>query len=307
MNIVNDSIFTTFIIIFLILIFAFIIIKYLQKRNNKPYKELYDRTKSWFYMILIFAFAVFLNDILAMIFFALLSYLSLKEYFTLIPTRLTDRRIIFYGYLIIIFQYYFAYIQWYEVFIICIPVYLFLFLPFRQMLIGETKGFINNTSKVQWGVMLFVFAVSHIAYLLMLPSINLVSGAMMVLYLIFLTELNDILQYVCGKSFGKRKIIPKVSPNKTVEGFLGAMILTTIMAIVFSYLTPFTILEAIIAGLIINIGGFIGDVVVSMVKRDVGVKDGSNMIAGHGGIIDRIDSLTYTAPLFFHYVYYLYY
>ncbi|WP_072682750.1 phosphatidate cytidylyltransferase [Arcobacter sp. LA11] len=307
MNILNSTILTTFSIIFSILVFAFLVIKYLQKKNNKPYTELYDRTKSWFYMILIFAISVFLNDILAMIFFALLSYLALKEYFTLIPTRLTDRRIMFYGYLVIIFQYYLAYIQWYEVFIICIPVYLFLFLPFRQMLIGDTKGFINNTSKVQWGVMLFVFAISHVAYLLRLPSIDLVSGAMMVLYLIFLTELNDILQYVCGKSFGKRKIIPKVSPNKTVEGFVGAMILTTTLAVVFSYLTPFTILEAIGAGLIINIGGFIGDVVVSMVKRDVGVKDGGNMIAGHGGIIDRIDSLTYTAPLFFHYVYYLYY
>lgn len=307
MNILNGTILTTFSIIFSILVFAFLVIKYLQKKNNKPYTELYDRTKSWFYMILIFALSVFLNNILAMIFFALLSYLALKEYFTLIPTRLTDRRIMFYGYLVIIFQYYLAYIQWYEVFIICIPVYLFLFLPFRQMLIGDTKGFINNTSKVQWGVMLFVFAISHVAYLLMLPSIDLVSGAMMVLFLIFLTELNDILQYVCGKSFGKRKIIPKVSPNKTIEGFLGAMILTIILAVVFSYLTPFTILEAIGAGLIINIGGFIGDVVVSMVKRDVGVKDGGNMIAGHGGIIDRIDSLTYTAPLFFHYVYYLYY
>lgn len=307
MNILNSTILSTFSIIFSILIFAFLVIKYLQKKSNKPYTELYDRTKSWFYMILIFALSVFINDILAMIFFALLSYLVLKEYFTLIPTRLTDRRIMFYGYLVIIFQYYLAYIQWYEVFIICIPVYLFLFLPFRQMLIGDTKGFINNTSKVQWGVMLFVFSISHVAYLLRLPSIDLVSGAMMVLYLVFLTELNDILQYVCGKSFGKRKIIPKVSPNKTVEGFIGAMVLTTTLAVVFSYLTPFTILEAIGAGLIINIGGFIGDVVVSMVKRDVGVKDGGNMIAGHGGIIDRIDSLTYTAPLFFHYVYYLYY
>ncbi|MCP4971933.1 MAG: phosphatidate cytidylyltransferase, partial [Arcobacter sp.] len=265
MNILNENIYYTFMIIFSILIFAFLIIKYLQKKNNKPYIELYDRTISWFYMILIFALLVFLNNILAMIFFALLSYLALKEYFTLIPTRLTDRRILFYGYLVIIFQYYLAYIQWYELFIICIPVYLFLFLPFRQMLIGDTKGFINNTSKVQWGIMLFVFAISHVAYLLMLPSINLVNGSMMVLYLILLTELNDILQYVCGKSFGKRKIIPKVSPNKTVEGFLGAMFLTNVLAIVFSYLTPFTILEAIGAGLIINIGGFIGDVVVSMI------------------------------------------
>lgn len=307
MNILNPNIFFTLAFIFVLLAGAMGFIKHLQRKNNKPYTELYDRTKSWFFMILIIVLALFFNNIVAMVFFALLSYLALKEYFTLIPTRLTDRRILFYGYLVIIFQYYFAYIQWYEVFIITIPVYLFLFLPFRQMLIGDTAGFINNTSKVQWGVMLFVFAISHVAYLFMLPPLGSVTTAMMVLFLIFLTELNDILQFVCGKCFGKHKIIPKVSPNKTVEGFLGGVIITTILAVVFSYLTPFGIAQAIGAGLIISIGGFIGDVVVSMVKRDVGVKDSGNMIAGHGGIIDRIDSLTYTAPLFFHYVYYLYY
>jgi len=79
------------------------------------------------------------------------------------------------------------------------------------------------------------------------------------------------------------------------------------MAIALSYLTPFTLLESIAAGIIISSGGFIGDVVVSMVKRDVGVKDSGNLIAGHGGILDRLDSLTYTAPLFFHFIYYLYY
>lgn len=307
MNILNPPIYTTLIVIFAILLAATLIIKYLQKKHNKPYSELAERTRSWFYMIVIAVVGIFINDVVAMVFFALLSYLALKEYFTLIPTRLTDRRILFYGYVAIIFQYYFAYIQWYEVFIICIPVYLFLFLPFRQMLIGDTAGFINNTSKVQWGVMLFVFAISHLAYLLMLPAVDSVTAPMMVLYLVFLTELNDILQFVCGKCLGKRKIIPKVSPNKTVEGFLGGVIFTTLLALVFCYLTPFTWLQAIGAGLIISVGGFIGDVVVSMVKRDVGVKDGSNLIAGHGGVIDRVDSLTYTAPLFFHYVYYLYY
>jgi phosphatidate cytidylyltransferase len=307
MNILNTQILSTFSIILAILAFAYLFIKHLQKKHQKPFTELYDRTISWIYMIGFFMVGVYINNTLAIIFFAMLSFLALKEYFTLIPTRHTDRRIMFYGYAVIAFQFYFAYIQWYEMFIICIPVYLYLLLPFRQMLIGQTDGFINNTSKVQWGVMLFVFCISHMAFLFFLPNVEAVSGAMMVLYLVFLTHFNDILQYVFGKKFGKNKIIPKVSPNKTVEGFAGAVITTTLLAVVFSYLTPFTVIEAIGAGLIISIGGFIGDVVVSMIKRDVGVKDAGNLIAGHGGIIDRIDSLTYTTPLFFHYVYYLYY
>jgi phosphatidate cytidylyltransferase len=274
-----------------------------------PTKELKDRVNSWWIIITFFILGAMLNTTVAMFFFGLLSYLALKEYFTLIPSRKTDRRIIFYAYLSIIVQYYFASIQWYGMFIIWIPVYLFLLLPFRQVLIGETKGFLENTSRVQWGLMMFVFGLSHIAYLITLEPIegNRVGGQELVLYLVLLTQLNDILQYIWGKSIGKNKIVPKVSPNKTIEGFVGAFVSISILAILFSFLTPFSLLEALIAGMIISSAGFIGDVVISMIKRDIGVKDSGNLLPGHGGILDRVDSLTYTAPLFFHYVYYLYY
>lgn len=292
-------------IIFLILISSTIIIKVFWKDSQ----ELNDRIYSWWIIIFFFIFGALLNTTVAMFFFGFLSYLALKEYFTLIPTRRTDRRVIFYAYLAIIFQYYFASIQWYGMFLIWIPVFLFLLLPFRQILIGENEGFLENTSKVQWGLMMFVFGLSHLAYMIALGPVdgNDVSGKELVLYLVLLTEINDVLQYVWGKSIGKRKIVPKVSPNKTVEGFLGAFFSVTILAVVFSHLTPFTWLEAVFAGMLISSTGFIGDVVISMVKRDIGVKDSGNMLPGHGGVLDRIDSLIYTAPLFFHYVYYLYY
>jgi len=274
-----------------------------------PTQELKDRINSWWIIIAFFVIGAMLHKTMAMFFFAFLSYLALKEYFTLIPSRQTDRRVMFYAYMSIIAQYYFAGIEWYGMFIIWIPVLMFLLLPFRQVLTGETKGFLENTSRVQWGLMMFVFGLSHLAYMITLEPINgnVVGGTELVLYLVLLTELNDILQYLWGKSIGKRKIIPKVSPNKTVEGFVGAFITISILAVVFSFLTPFTWYEALIAGMIISGAGFIGDVVISMIKRDIGVKDSGNMLPGHGGILDRVDSLIYTAPLFFHYVYYLYY
>ena len=136
---------------------------------------------------------------------------------------------------------------------------------------------------------------------------NTIGGKELVLYLVMLTELNDILQYIWGKSIGKRKIVPKVSPNKTVEGFLGAFVSIGVLAVMFSFLTPFAWVEALVAGMIISIAGFVGDVVISMIKRDIGVKNSGDILPGHGGILDRVDSLVYTAPLFFHYVYYLYY
>lgn len=274
-----------------------------------PTQELKDRINSWWIIIGFFVAGTMLHKTAAMFFFGFLSYLALKEYFTLIPSRQTDRRVMFYAYLSIIPQYYFAGIGWYGMFIIWIPVFLFLLLPFKQVLIGETKGFLENTSRVQWGLMMFVFGLSHLAYMITLEPVsgNTVGGTELVLYLVLLTELNDILQYIWGKSIGKRKIIPKVSPNKTVEGFLGAFVTITLLAVLFSFLTPFTWTEAMIAGMIISGAGFIGDVVISMVKRDIGVKDSGNMLPGHGGILDRVDSLIYTTPLFFHYVYYLYY
>jgi len=274
-----------------------------------PTQELKDRMNSWWIIIGFFTVGAMLNTTMAMFFFGFLSYVALKEYFTLIPSRQTDRRVMFYAYMSIIPQYYFAGIGWYGMFIIWIPVFLFLLLPFKQVLIGETKGFLENTSRVQWGLMMFVFGLSHLAYMITLDPIgeNTVGGVELVLYLVLLTELNDVLQYIWGKSIGKRKIIPKVSPNKTVEGFLGAFVSISILAVVFSFLTPFTWWEALISGMIMSMAGFIGDVVISMIKRDIGVKDSGNMLPGHGGILDRVDSLIYTAPLFFHYVYYLYY
>ena len=290
-----------------ILSFATLLISVIGRKKTS--QELKDRIYSWWIIVGAFIFGAMVNTTVSMFFFGFISYLALKEYFTLIPSRRTDRRIIFYAYLSIIFQYWFAGVQWYGMFIIWIPVYLFLLLPFRQVLIGETQGFLENTSRVQWGMMMFVFGLSHIAYMMTLPSVSGhdVAGKELVLYLVLLTELNDVLQYLWGKAIGKHKIIPKVSPNKTVEGFLGAFVTLSALAVAFSFLTPFTTPQALMAGMLISGAGFVGDVVISMVKRDIGVKDSGNLLPGHGGILDRVDSLTYTAPLFFHFTYYLYY
>src|SRR5690606_15731572 len=125
------------------------------------------------------------------------------------------------------------------------------------------------------------------------------------LYLVFLTQFNDVAQYTWGRLFGRRPIVPVVSPKKTWEGFLGGLLTTTVAAVLVAPLvTPFDWQQAAASGLMIAAAGFIGDVTVSAVKRDLGVKDTGSLIPGHGGIMDRIDSLTFTAPLFFHFVRY---
>ena len=123
-----------------------------------------------------------------------------------------------------------------------------------------------------------------------------------------MTQFNDVCQFIWGKLLGRHKIIPKVSPNKTWEGFIGGLFTIVACAgLVAPLLTPLNWVQGLGAGLIIACGGFIGDVVISSVKRDLQIKDSGQLIPGHGGILDRMDSLLYASPLFFHYVYHVSY
>ncbi len=280
------------------------------RRDPEGARELWLRVRSWWVMVAVFAGAVLLGTGASIVFLAFVSYLALKEYLSLIPTRRADRRVLFWAYLAIPVQYLWVAQAWYGMFIIFVPVYMFLLLPLRMVLAGETAGFLRAAGTLHWGLMSTVFALSHTAYLLALPpEANPAGGrAGLLLYLVLLTELNDVAQYVWGRLLGRRPVVPKVSPRKTVEGLAGGMLTTTALALALApLLTPLTPLEALGAGLLVGLGGFAGDVTLSAVKRDIGVKDSGTLIPGHGGILDRIDSLTYTAPLFFHYVFYLHY
>lgn len=278
--------------------------------NDSSFRELSLRIRSWWIMAAVFSIAVVLDKSVTIVFLSFVSFLALKEYFSIVPTRRADRRVLFWAYLAIPLQYLWVYLQWYEMFIIFIPVFLFLFIPFRMLLIGEIHSFLHAAGMIHWGVMAFIFSISHVAFLLALPQQGdcAAGGAGLVLFLMFLTQFNDVSQYLWGKTFGKHRIIPKGSPNKTWEGFLGGIATTTLLSLLIApYLTPMNQLDALISGLIISVGGFLGDVTVSALKRDLGIKDSGSTIPGHGGILDRVDSLTFTAPLFFHFIYYGYF
>ncbi len=281
-----------------------------RKNPDRDYGELRARVNTWWIMAGVFSVAMCLSRGISLTFFAFISFLALKEYLSLIPTRRADRRVLFWVYLTIPFQYYWAAKEWYGMFIVFVPVYAFLFIPFRMLFISEMKGFLTAIGTLHWGLMTMVFSLSHLAFLLVTPeSVNANGGGpALVLYLVLLTQLNDVSQYIAGKAFGKRKISPHVSPNKTVEGLIGGILATTILAMALApWLTPFTFLHSIGAGLLVSVAGFVGDLTISAIKRDLGRKDAGNLLPGHGGILDRVDSLSYTAPLFFHMVKYLYF
>lgn len=277
-----------------------------RRHGGDKYVELRQRVRAWWVMVGIFVVAIALDRRLSIAFFALVSFLALKEYFSLIPTRRADRRVLFWAYLSIPVQYYWVAQGWYGMFIVFIPVWVTLLVSARMVMIGETKDFLRAVGTIQWGLLLMVFAFSHIAYLLSLAPIG--DGAALVLFLILLTQLNDVAQYIWGKTFGKHKILPTVSPNKTVEGLIGGILTTTTLSFLLApVLTPLDRFDSIAVGLIIGMGGFLGDTTIGALKRDLGVKDAGTMIAGHGGVLDRVNSLTYTAPLFFHFLRFYYF
>ena len=275
----------------------------------KDYLELSTRIKSWWIIVLIFTLVILVSQTMTLVFMGFVSFLALKEYLSMIPTRRADRRVLFYAYLAIPIQYTWIHIGWYGMFIIFIPIYMFLLLPARMLIAGQTEGFLKAVGTLHWGIMLTVFGLSHAAYLVVLPSAEPIpaDGFSLLFFLLFLTEMNDVAQFVWGKLFGCTKVVPTVSPNKTWEGLLGGVITTLILGVLIApWLTPLSPVMAALASLGIGVGGFLGDINISAIKRDIGVKDSSSFIPGHGGVLDRVDSLSYTAPLFFHFVRHFY-
>jgi phosphatidate cytidylyltransferase len=281
-------------------------------RPEKNYIELKLRIQTWWWLVVILFFALAFNRTIATVTMAIVSFMAFKEFLSIVPTRRADHPVLLLAYLAIPVQYLWVGMAWYGMFIIFIPVYVFLLLPMRMVTVGETQGYLRAAGTIQWGLMTTVFSLSHMAYLLQMPARQgphgPITGEMLVFYLLVLTQVNDVAQYLWGKMLGQRKVVPTVSPNKTVEGLLGGIATTTLLAwLLSSWFTPMASLHAVLAGLLISMFGFIGDIVISAIKRDIGVKDSGTLLPGHGGILDRLDSLTYTAPLFFHYIYYLYY
>ncbi len=297
-------------IVLAVLVFSSVVAGLLRfLRPQSDFSELIARIKAWWIMAAVFFGAIAVSNRISLLFFGFLSFWALKEYITLLKTRPADHRALVWAFLAVPIQYIWVGMNWYGMFIIFIPVYMFLFLPIRLVLARETTGFVASASQIQWGLMAFVFGLSHLAMLLTLPaaSNSSANGRTLLLFLVFVVEMSDVLQFVWGKTLGRHKILPTVSPNKTWEGFLGGIITTSLASLLIRFLTPFTPWETIGVALLLTVAGFLGGAVMSAVKRDFGVKDFGGLIPGHGGMLDRVDSLCYAAPVFFHYLHYFHY
>ncbi|HAV61138.1 MAG TPA: phosphatidate cytidylyltransferase [Verrucomicrobiales bacterium] len=260
------------------------------------------RIRAWWVMVFIFVVAILSGRLVTVILFGFTSFMALREFITLTPTRPGDHRTLFWAFFLVTpLQYYLVAIEWYGLFSILIPVYAFLLLPVRSAAAGDCTNFLARTSEIQWGLMICVYCVSHAPALLILEIEGYENaGPLLLFFLVLVVQLSDVLQYVFGKLLGRRPVAPTVSPNKTVEGFLGGVLTASLIGGCLAWATPFNFWQACAMSLLITMAGFFGGLVMSAIKRDRGVKDYGQMIEGHGGVLDRIDSICFAAPFFFH-------
>ena len=249
------------------------------------------RIGAWWMMCAAFAVAVLTGGIGSLVLFALLSALALREFVTLSPTARADHRALAWSFFFVIpLQYVLVGVHWYGLFSILIPVYAFLFVATRIVLAGETDRFLERAATIQWGLMACVYCVSYAPALMLLDIEGYdASTGKLLLFLVVVVQASDVLQFVWGKLVGRRRIAPSISPNKTWEGFVGGVACATLVGTALWWATPFNPWQAAAMSL-----------VMSAIKRDRGVKDFGGLLPGHGGVLDRIDSLLFAAPIFFH-------
>jgi phosphatidate cytidylyltransferase len=274
--------------------------------SNAVVENLNARIKAWWVMVILIGIAFLAGRIGVIILFGFCSFAALREFITLTNTRRADHWALAAAFFVVLpIQYYLIWIERYGIYSIFIPVYAFLLMPIIAVLRGDTERFLLRIAEVQWALMICVFCASHVPALLSLDIPGYQGrNVLLIAFLIIVVQLSDVLQYVWGKLFGRTKIAPRLSPSKTVEGFVGGIASATLIGAALWWITPFTPVQAGLLAFVIALMGFFGGLVMSAIKRDRGVKDWGNLIEGHGGLIDRLDSVVFSAPIFFHLVRY---
>ena len=289
-------------VIFGVLIICSSIFGFISLMNKSDsVSELVVRTNSWWKIAIGITVVATAPAIIGTIVLAYVVFVALREMLSIIPLRTADRIVLVASYFAIPIQFYLAYKNYYYLFQIFIPLVMFVCVSIILVLTGETNRIGRSMAIIPTILILTVYMPSHMVLLfhVNVPEFTVGAGGLIV-FLIIITASNDIFQFTWGKLLGKRKILPKISPNKTWAGFIGGVITSSLLGIVLSFLTPLNYIECFYVGLSLGIIGFVGDSIISAVKRDLKIKDTDDLIPGHGGAMDRLDSIVLTTPAFYY-------
>jgi phosphatidate cytidylyltransferase len=271
-------------------------------KANPVLDNLSARIRAWWVMIIVLGGAFLAGRSAVIVLFALVSFIALREFITLTRTRRADHVALLISFFVALpMQYWLISVDWYGFFVVLIPVYAFLLLPVTAVVFGDAQNFLARAAETQWGLMICVYCISHVPMMLTLDIPGYRGrNALLAAFLLIVVQSSDVFQYVWGKLFGRHRIAPELSPSKTIEGFIGGIVCATALGASLHSLTPFTPWQAAIMTLIVTLMGFLGGLVMSAIKRDRGVKDWGQLVEGHGGMLDRLDSVAFSAPIFFH-------
>ena len=296
--------------VLLLLITATVIGQWLSTKsdasNRTVIKNLNARIYAWWIMVACIGFAFLMGKTGVIVLFAACSFVALREFVALTGINQEEDLSVFSAFYIVLpVQYVLVWFEWYGLYSIFIPVYAFLCLPILSTMRGGTVEFLSRVAQTQWALMICIFCASHVPALLSL-QIEGYDGrqVLLIAFLVFVVQISDVLQYVWGKLVGSRPLAPSLSPSKTIEGAIGGVLSATVFGAMLFWITPFTVWQAAGLAFVCALMGLIGGLVLSAIKRDKGVKDWGRSIAGHGGFIDRLDSVLFSAPIFFHLVRY---
>ena len=259
--------------------------------NNNPVNKFADvplRVKTWVYIII--AFAAGISHPIAMKIFV--SWIGFQVFFEFLRMFKIDRNQMVIPVILGMTQFVLLYFLNFENYLLSALVFSLGIVLFFVLI----KVSSHQMAGVFIGLLIALFIFPHLLFIR-----ETVFGIKALVFLVVITELNDVFQYLMGKFFGRHKITPKISPNKTWEGFAGGVILTIILSNILGYfLLPSTILINTVLGIVLGVSGFFGDVFMSFLKRKTKIKDTGNLLPGHGGLMDRMDSLVFNTPIFFY-------
>lgn len=269
------------------------------------------RVRAWWLLGALLTVAIVMPPGVTVFLFFGISFWALREFITLTPTRMGDHRALFWVFVL------FAPLQYiliglgqeqYRYYSVVIPVFGIIFIPARVAFSGDPKRFLERVAKIQAGLTVCVYFLSFAPALLDLSLVDHAGhswprNALLLCFLVVMSQLSDAMQYVWGKLLGKHVVAEAVSPSKTWEGFLGSIATNGLVGATLFWATPFNAWQAAGMGMLIALMSFVGGMTMSAIKRDRGVEDYGTLVVGHGGVLDRIDSLCFAAPVFFHVTY----
>lgn len=306
---IDHQIWTIVAVVSVPLVLATVVGESLVRRADTPTsvqraKRLRARIRSWWWMIA--AMLGFLSfgvpGILG--FFGLVSLLAMRELVTLVPSRRADHGMLVLSFFVAVpVQYGLIWLDWYGLFAVFVPVWALLAVSIGVAMQGDADRFLHRIAAIHYALLVGVYCISHAPGLLLLTIPGYEGQEYKLLaFLVVVTQASDVLQYLFGKAFGRHALMPSLSPDKTVEGMVGGVLSATVVGALLTPLTPFGLGETTALAFFVVNAGWLGGMVMSAIKRDAGVKDYGAFIDGHGGVLDRVDSLVFAAPALFHVV-----